>query len=362
MAEHRRPPGTLPRPLSFLAGLTLAGVTAVAVWALPLKTRLDQAEAARADSRPQPRPSMTSSARPGANTSPIAEVVHPQTPEAFVKYQDTEATPTLDLPWLARQTGVRWFMLGHVVTGSAPCTPNWKGRTDQNGEQLADSLTRLRATGGNALIAFGTPGPDATASAVDGSPTGQGRDLAATCAGPPPLADAYRRVLRAFDTAQIAFEIDDADPAVTLRRAQALRILQQEFHAEGDRLRVTFTLPPGRARQILRVTREAGVTVDTVNFLAPIEPQNAPEGRLRRLAATLREGRRAVSESMGLTDPAAAWRSIAITPVLAASADLSELDARKLTLFADRHRLAWLSHRGAVPAGEVMEILTRSRR
>ncbi|GAA4070983.1 hypothetical protein [Nonomuraea soli] len=330
MSEHRRAPGTLPRSVSILSALALAAATGTAVWLLPTTAAPERepVDSARAGRQPV---AVTATPTPSRRRDPTT----------FVSYVNTARTPELNLPDDAQRTGVRWYLLGHIVAAPDGCTPKWSGQLDPAGNPVANRLTRLRSEGGDALLAFGGPG---------------GRDLASTCRKPLQLAQAYRNALDGVGAAHADFEADDGDPATTARRARAIRLLQQQRP-----LHVTFSLPLDKAAAVLKATHDAGAVVDTVNLLAPIEPQTAPAGRMQRLAQALRTAQRQIAVSQRLTDPASAWRRMAVTAVLVAPGDMSRLDARKLTTFAARHGLAWLSLRGAVPASTVTGILRRTR-
>ncbi|NUP82121.1 MAG: hypothetical protein HOV96_31740, partial [Nonomuraea sp.] len=68
-----------------------------------------------------------------------------------------------------------------------------------------------------------------------------------------------------------------------------------------------------------------------------------------------------ITRAHALPDPGQAWRVIALTPVLAHGGDLDEPDARKLSDYAARRGLAWLSLRGTPPKPGVSRILRRTR-
>jgi chitinase len=340
---HKRQPGTLPRPLAALAALALVAGTATAVSLLPAKAGPDT-------------PSVRRPAPPGA---PAPRATVPARPGGFVGFVDTarraDAALTSGLASEARRTGIRRYAVAHLVTGPTPCSPAWAGNpgtitlkgehATRGASAVIGAIGRLRAAGGDAGPVFGGP---------------VGRELAATCTAPGALAVAYRKVVRALDAAYVDFEVrDGADRATVLRRARAIRALQRERP-----LGVTFTLPlrpyglSAGDVAMLRLTRAAGARVDTVNVLAAVEPQGAPPGRLRRLAMALHNARTQVDRA---TD-GAGWRPVALTPVLANRADLSEADARALASFAARHGLAWLSLRGAAPYATVSRLLHRQAR
>ncbi|MFG1942805.1 hypothetical protein [Nonomuraea sp. NPDC048826] len=332
-SRRRRPTGTLPRPLAFLAAAVLAGATGTAISLLPAQAVLHQAA-------PVPPPSRA--ATPSPSSSPPSSPA-PAGPSGFVTFVDTAADPGFDLPADARRTGVRWYALGHLRAAPDGCAQRWAGRLAFGHDPVANRIGRLRALGGDAGLVFGGPAGEA----------------AATCVQQGALTAAYRRAVGAFGARYVDFELPvPGDRATVLRRARAIRALQRERP-----LRAGFTLPlradglAGRDAEMLRLTREAGADVATVNVLAEIDSPGAPEDRLRRLAVALRAARVQVARAYGLASPDEAWPRLAVTCVLTGPAGLSVTEARKLAGFAARHRLAWLSLRGAAPDPEVARIL-----
>ncbi|WP_344886101.1 hypothetical protein, partial [Nonomuraea antimicrobica] len=293
---------------------------------------------------------------------------------AFVGFVDTARDPGHDLAAESRRTGIRRYALGHLVADGDGCAPKWAGLKGRDAAELggdaaepdndtaepdgdaadvrsarplAERIERLRAAGGDVVPVLGGSG---------------GKELAATCTRSGALTDAYRRVADAFDAPAVDFEVrDGGERATVLRRARAIGALQNERD-----LRVSVTLPlrrdglaPGDVT-MLRLTREAGAEIATVNLLAPIEPRGTEGGRLGQVAIAVQAAVEQLARAHDLKDPGQAWRHVALTPVLAGERDLSELDARKLTAYADRHGLAWLSLRGVMPKPDVSYILWRT--
>ncbi|TDD01380.1 hypothetical protein E1292_26090 [Nonomuraea deserti] len=327
MPRHTREPGLLPRPLAILGALALVAGTGAAIRLLP-------ADGAPPPAAPPPV------ARPSPSLSPVVSEEPP--PTTYVTFVDTAGEPEFDLPALSRRTGVRQYALGHLVAGGEGCVPTWTG-SPAPGKPIG----RLRALGGDAVLVFGGPG---------------GRELATTCTRPGALATAYRRIVGTYDAAAVDFEVrDSADKAAVLRRARAIHTLQQERD-----LRVSFTLPlrPGGLSPadaaMLRTTRRAGADIGTVNLLAALGRSTAHRIRLGRVATAVRAARVQIARAQDLDDPREAWERIALTPVLAGGSDLGASDARTLAAYATRHRLAWLSLRGAEPPQGVSRILWRA--
>ncbi|GAA3128532.1 hypothetical protein GCM10010466_19080 [Planomonospora alba] len=343
-ARHAREPGTPPRSVVVLASVALTVTTGAALWALPSDTdewmRPAQARAQTAATLAATRPAASGLA--AAPSAPLRGTG----PSGFAAFVDVVNDPRFNLPRAAQQNGVRWFTLGHLTAGQDGCTPRWGGRQDQGGNPVANRLGRLRTAGGDAGLSFG------------GS---AGRELASACLVPGRLAAAYRQAVGAFDAAHIDFEIrDPADHEAVRRRAAAVATLQREKSGAGRPLAVSFTVPltgeglSSHDQLMLRTTREAGVRITAVNLLVPLRAAETARGRLRPVAAAVRAAQPQIARALGESP---AWRRIALTPVLAGPTDLSAADARKLAGFAARHRLAWLSTRGATPVPEVVRLL-----
>jgi chitinase len=352
-ARQAREPGTPPRSFVVLASAALAFGTGVAIWLLPAKAGGDQATPGQ-----DARAGVTA---PGLSTRSTAGQLPSRSlasstgrPSGFVTFVDTIRDPLFALPEAPGADRVRWFTLGHLTAGREECVPIWGGRQTQDDNLIANRLGRLRAVGGDAGLAFGGPA---------------GRELAAACIDLDRLVSAYRQAIGTFDATSIDFEIrDPADAETVLRRARAIATLQREAAAEGRPLTVSFTLPvteTGLApnnQAMLRSTREAGVRIAAVNLLVTIGPAPDAEfarSRLGPIAAAVRAAQPQIAGSLG--EPAA-WRRIALTPVLSNSQDLTPLDARRLIAFAGRNRLAWLSLRGAAPTPTVARLLASETR
>ncbi|QYC43625.1 Chitinase precursor [Nonomuraea coxensis DSM 45129] len=347
MPRHQREPGLLPRPLAILAGLALVAATAAAVRLLP------PADAVATSPPPEPSAPPASRAAPLARHTPALSAAMAESPlPGFVAYVDTAADPDFDLPAAALRTGVRHYLLGHLVAGGADgCSPAWASvggvLLDPGVNRVANRIGRLRALGGDATPSFGGA---------------NGSDPAARCTEPRALAAAYRRVVGAFDVSAVDFELRPGESAGTAsRRARALRTLQRERP-----LRVSLTAPltasglDAAGVAALRAAHQDGADVGTVNLLAELEPRTAPSGRLPRLAAAVRLAEAQIARAQSLPEPEGAWPRIALTLVLADGSELDEQDARTLSAYAVRHGLAWLSLRGADPGEEAAAVLRGS--
>lgn len=410
-ARHSRETGRPPRSLVLLASAALVAGTGAALWALPPAPPGGWAATPGPETGPgsgpgsghEPghppgfRPGGASGVRrspsPGPSETLVAATVTSPTPPVSVSppglvppyrgFLDAAGEP---YPELLR-AGVRSFTIGHVVAGPDGCTPRWAGVPAGGRDTVAERVERLRDDGGEPWPSFGGP---------------YGPDPSVVCAGPARLLAVYRQVVTALDAPGVdiettgpevaqpgetgrgrhpgrrpgatspaggagsAAETGSAGEAVARRRAAVLARLQREargrWEANGasGSLRVTFTLPASREglrpadRQALRVTREAGVEIESIGLLVPM---GSGPAALHDLAVAARAARPQIAAALGVP-PDAAWRRMGLAPVLADSADLGRAEAERLVAFRTRNGLAWLSVRGARPSERVLRILT----
>ncbi|MBN6055277.1 hypothetical protein JYK22_25295 [Nonomuraea sp. RK-328] len=344
-------------------------------------------------------------ARPRPPAAPSAAAAGPA---SFVRFAEPGRDPDFDLADDARRTGARWYALAHLVAGPGACAAAWT--TAATPPTKPAPSAKPAPSGKAAPSPSPSPAPSEVRSAVrspdsensgtagDGDPAieppdetdgenrddalaaeiralrdegggaglvlggARGRDLSAACPTPESLAAAYGSAVSRLGAAYLDVEARDAaDRDAVVRRARALRLLQQE-----RRLPVTFTLPlqeNGLAERdvaMLHLTRLYGADIATVNLLATVEPAGSAPGRLRRVASAVRAAVRQVARVQGLDGPADAWHRVALTPVLDDAADLTETDARALAAFAARNDLAWLSLRGAEPEPAAARVLAHT--
>ena len=347
-ARHTREAGNPPRFLVMLGAVALVTTTGVALWLLPAQMRADWGSA------PEPTRSLAAAepplagdpVRPSAQPSPAPGRAHTSRPSGYMGFVDAIRNPRFDLSANARRTGILWYTVGHLTAGLDGCTPTWDGTADRD-DLVADRIDRLRAHGGDAGLAFGGP---------------YGPELSASCASQTRLAEAYQRMIDAFEPVAIDFELSDPGDAATVeRRAVVIATLQHEAQDARRPLGVTFTLPvtedgllPAHA-DMLRATHDAGAEIDTVNLLMRFVPGS--RDNLRRLSVAARSAHAQLEEALGVTGRAG-WQRMALTPVLVSPDDLSFSEAERLLAFRSRTGLAWLSVRGARPADDVLRLLS----
>ncbi|MET7649521.1 MULTISPECIES: cellulose binding domain-containing protein [unclassified Streptomyces] len=253
----------------------------------------------------------------------------------FAPYVDTSLYPAFDLLASVNATGVKDYNLAFVTDGGG-CTPKWGGVSDLASDGVAAQIGALRAKGGDVRVSFGGA---------------SGSELATTCSSADALATAYGKVVDAYRLTKVDFDIEGGalpDTAAHTRRAQAIAKLQQQ-HPDLD---VSFTLPvmPEGLTQdgvnLLANAKSGNVKINTVNIMAmDYGPAYSGDmGTYAEQAATATQAQ--VKSVLGLSD-SAAWKTVAVTPMLGVNDVTSEIfkveDASQLVAFAKAKGLGWLS-------------------
>ena len=257
----------------------------------------------------------------------------------FIPYVDASLSPSFSLTMAARQTGVKHFTLAFIESGGG-CTPAWGGSSSLGSNPVAAQIGTLRKIGGDVRVSFG----------------GQsGTDLAHACADASELAGAYQKVISAYGISKADFDVEGAalsDTHASRRRARALARLQ----ARDPHLHVSFTLPtaPSGLNQqgldLLAGAKRHGVRISAVNIMAMDygdRPAPHPAGRMGAYAIdAARSAHAQVERVLGLGSTAA-WRKIAVTPMIGVNDAPDEIftvaEAAQVARFAARAHLAWLS-------------------
>ncbi|MEU2061778.1 cellulose binding domain-containing protein [Streptomyces sp. NPDC013455] len=275
---------------------------------------------------PAPTPSQTGGTGTGTGTTASA---------GFAPYVDTSLYPAFDLLGAAEATGVKNYNLAFLTDGGG-CTPKWGGVTDLTGDGVAAQIGALRAKGGDVRVSFGGA---------------SGSELATTCSSADALAAAYGKAVDAFKLTKVDFDVEGGalpNTAANSRRAQAIAKLQSQHPG----LDVSFTLPvmPEGLTQdgvnLLADAKAKGVKINTVNIMAmDYGPAYSGDmGTYAEQAATATQAQ--VKSVLGLSD-AAAWKAVAVTPMIGVNDVSSEVfkvgDATQLVDFARSKGLGWLS-------------------
>ncbi|MFJ6082892.1 cellulose binding domain-containing protein [Streptomyces sp. NPDC092369] len=273
---------------------------------------------------PTPTPTPTSTSGTGTTTS-----------AGFAPYVDTSLYPAFDLLASATATGVKNYNLAFITDGGG-CTPKWGGVSDLGTDAVAAQIGALRAKGGDVRVSFGGA---------------SGSELATTCSSADALATAYGKVVDAYKLTKVDFDVEGGalpNTAANTNRAKAIAKLQ----AAHPGLDVSYTLPvmPEGLTQdgvnLLSNAKSNGVKINTVNIMAmDYGPAYSGDmGTYAEQAATATQAQ--VKSVLGLSD-AAAWKTVAVTPMLGVNDVASEIfkvdDATQLVNFAKSKGLGWLS-------------------
>ncbi|MFD5078305.1 cellulose binding domain-containing protein [Streptomyces sp. NPDC058371] len=290
--------------------------------------------------KPTATPTKTTSPTPStpATPSPSASESSGSGTKAsagFAPYVDTSLYPAFDLVASASATGVKEYNLAFITDGGG-CTPKWGGVTDLGSDGVAGQIGALRAKGGDVRVSFGGA---------------SGSELATTCSSADALATAYGKVVDAYKLTKVDFDVEGGalpNTAANTRRAQAIAKLEKA-HPNLD---VSYTLPvmPEGLTQdgvnLLSNAKSNGVSINTVNIMAmDYGPGYSGDmGTYAEQAATATQAQ--VKSVLGLSD-SAAWKAVAVTPMLGVNDVASEIfkvdDATQLVNFAKSKGLGWLS-------------------
>ncbi|MEU6357020.1 cellulose binding domain-containing protein [Streptomyces sp. NPDC047072] len=283
-------------------------------------------------------PTPTPTAPPTATPTPTPTTTSgtgTTTDAGFAPYVDTSLYPAFDLLAAADATGAKDYNLAFVTDGGG-CTPKWGGVTDLGSDAVAAQIGSLRAKGGDVRVSFGGA---------------SGSELATTCTSADALAAAYGKAVDAYRLTKVDFDVEGGalpNTTANTRRAQAIAKLQ----AQHPGLDVSYTLPvmPEGLTQdgvnLLSNAKANGVRISAVNIMAmDYGPAYSGDmGTYAEQAATATQAQ--VKSVLGLSD-SAAWKAVAVTPMLGvndvASETFTVADASQLVAFAKAKGLGWLS-------------------
>ncbi|MFE6865385.1 cellulose binding domain-containing protein [Kitasatospora sp. NPDC057692] len=294
---------------------------------------------------PAPTATATATAVP---TTPAPTATATGTPApaggaGFAPYVDTSLYPPYDLVATAKATGVKDFTLAFVVSGGG-CTPKWGGVSDLAADAVAAQIGALRAIGGDVRVSFGGA---------------NGTELALACSSVADLTAVYQKTVDAYGLTKVDFDVEGgaiANAAANTRRAQAIVQLQKNAAAKGKALDVSYTLPvlpSGLTQEGVNLVADAknnGVAIGAVNIMAMdfgdgVAPN--PQGQMGKYAIAAATATQAQVKSVLGLDDAAAWRKVAVTPMIGVNDVASEVftvaDAKQLADFAKSKHLAWLA-------------------
>ncbi|WP_338696798.1 cellulose binding domain-containing protein [Streptomyces sp. Q6] len=283
-----------------------------------------------------PKPSGTTTASPSASaTSGTGTGSGSAASAGFAPYVDTSLYPKFDLVASSKATGVKEYNLAFITSGGS-CTPKWGGVTDLGSDEVAAQIGALRSAGGDVRVSFGGA---------------SGTELAQACSSASELAAAYQKVIDQFKLTKVDFDVEGGalpDTAANTKRAQAIATLQKN----NPELNVSFTLPvmpeglTSDGVNFLKNAKENDVSTDLVNIMAMDygASYSGDMGTYAEQAATATQAQ--IKSALGLSD-AAAWKAVAITPMIGVNDVASEVfkveDATQLVSFAKAKGLGGLS-------------------
>ncbi|MFE8956479.1 chitinase [Streptomyces althioticus] len=228
------------------------------------------------------------------------------------------------------------YNLAFVIAADGGCTPAWDGVQDVDDPQVTSRIEALTRGGADVRVSFGGA---------------HGDELAAVCDTAEELAEAYGAALDAAGATRADFDVEGdelTDPVSVDRRAEAIALLQEE----RDGLEVTFTLPvmpsglDEESLALLESANDHGVEVATVNLMT-MNYAESYDGDMGDYALTAaRSAHAQLRDVFGLSE-AAAWRGMALTPMLGVNDVENETftleDAAQVRAFAEDQGVAWVS-------------------
>jgi len=281
----------------------------------------------------------------------------------FTGYVDVTATPIFPFETPSSDAPTDVVLSFVVASSDEECTPSWG--TYYGLDSAAENLdldrrvARLVQLGGEVSVSFGGAANS---------------ELATVCTDPGMLAAAYAAVIDRYDLTTIDLDIEGAnlsDATAGLRRATAIKTVQDDMAAAGDPLNVWLTLPAAPQgltdEGIQAVTQmvEANVQLAGVNSMTMDYGDGRDEGETMAAASirTLNAVHGQLSDlytahSIDLTS-AEVWTKMGATPMVGQNDVSGEIfglmDARALNRFATTSQLGrismWSLNRDA-PCGE----------
>jgi chitinase len=153
----------------------------------------------------------------------------------FAGYVDVTATPTFAFESPTTKAAKKVVLSFVVASSGAGCTPSWGNAysLDQASASLDldRRIARLQEAGGEVAVSFGGM---------------KNQELAVTCTSVSSLAAAYSAVISRYNLSTIDLDVEGTaleDSAASVRRAEALAIVQKERRAAGKPLAIWLTLP-----------------------------------------------------------------------------------------------------------------------
>lgn len=288
----------------------------------------------------------------------------------YASYTDVTAIPVahFEVPTgPAHQNEILAFI---VADKAEACTPSWGTYFTLGSADSQLDLTRrialLRTNGGDVRVSFGGAANS---------------ELANACTDPAALASAYASVVDHYDLSSIDLDVEGAalgDSVVSLRRAHAIKAVQDRAAKRGRPLAVWLTLPVSThgltdqgfaelATMLAAKVDVAGVNGMTMDFgdskpadMSMVSAIEAATNELQRQVGV------AYSQAGINLDPASTWAKIGITPMIGqndvAGERLTIADATAVNAFARTKGVGlismWSANRDANCASPIPVIST----
>jgi chitinase len=207
-------------------------------------------------------------------------------------------------------------------------------------------VAQLRGQGGDAVISFG----------------GQAnRELAIACERADALKSAYRKVIDRYSADTVDFDVEGpalADTAANMRRAKAVKAIQDDVRDDGDHLAVWLTLPvtpEGLQPDALAVVRTtlaarvdlAGVDIMAMDFGVPSAAKDMRGAIESSIEATRKQLAALFGRAGARLNSAHLWRKLGVTVMIGQNDTAGErvtvADARAIAQLAAERGLGRVS-------------------
>ncbi|MFE5213761.1 MULTISPECIES: lectin [unclassified Streptomyces] len=231
---------------------------------------------------------------------------------------------------ITRATGVKWFTLAFVLSNGY-CNPQWDGSRPLTGGVDQQTVTTVRANGGDVIPSFGGY---------------SGNKLESSCSSAGELAAAYQKVVDAYGLKAIDIDLEaDAygNPTVQQRTVDALKTVK----ANNPGLKVYITIGTGQSGPdtgLIDRAAASGLTVDAWAIM-PFDFGGAGQN-MGNLTTRAAEGlKNALKNAYHYSDDQA-YRDMGISSMNGVTDDNETVtvnDFRTILAYAQQHHLARLT-------------------
>ncbi|MGQ5633765.1 MULTISPECIES: lectin [unclassified Streptomyces] len=269
----------------------------------------------------------------GANqkwTAPAAGGGTPAAPMAVAPYLYNGWGSPPDPTTITRATGVKWFTLAFVLSNGY-CNPQWDGSRPLTGGVDQQTVTTVRANGGDVIPSFGGY---------------SGNKLESSCSSAGELAGAYQKVINAYGLKAIDIDIEaDAYGSATVqqRTVDALKTVK----ANNPGLKVYITMGTGQSgpdTSLINRAASSGLTADAWAIM-PFDFGGAGQN-MGNLTTQAAEGlKNALKNAYHYSDDQA-YRDMGISSMNGVTDDNETVtvnDFRTILAYAQAHHLARLT-------------------